>query len=1247
MPVEENTTGRILGTHTQHYRSKGSGNKAGTPYQSAAAQGKMSSPTVHLVFTWAPLLSGKLSECLSADDESCEGGVAAVAAYLRHFSNGQPSLVVPFADKNSPFVQMHPLGWSVNRLVLNNIMGWTVMGSTPSLLTQNRVDYNISFRDISDMQSKELPLLLTNVAIPPGNSWFPFSVPVYFHEATGLAVMVIWNSNEPLSYPQIESTTGVLDYIARVNLKAGCSDAEPTLFDQYVNRTEDGSRRKCWVPVVLFADVKEKFAGFLDAVVAHTNPPAIIVDVEGNAPPFEEPRRVGGSWLVSYFNEDDAYLHHKITLSQDRRSVDKLEMIVRDLEESIILVNTTTNATIEDEQWKADIIALRKQADEASINDPVVGQSTQMPVTRKGTYRRCKGGECEIGNLFTDAARWWAGADVAFTPSGGLRGEGWAAGGVKVSNIWDSLPFPNSMCTGTMNGVSLFKLFNYSINAATFEGENTSNGDRLLQISGMRITYNTEMTGSRIVKMETLDEQTGEYDTVERLKLYDFVTDSFVCGGFDPYPSFLGEELTAPGEVQGHQSEGSLYQNVVADYLSQLDSPYVTGIMGRLVNDTSAKEPLNLIQTADACEPGTYWREEVSTCELCPGTKKIAFLRESIEFDGVEGSDTQLFGSIAFVNTELVDVAIVPKSRPSWLNFPGTLDPSGDTVPIVDGSARPVSPGERVEVNVTVDPRELEAGTAQGTVSFGVLDSGSYPGCTGQDISFEVLVRVLPEQELNQLGSIRYTGWALSGIVLLSSLFFTVWVSRNRKLRIVKTLQPVFLAMISSGVLVMGSAIVPLSIDDEISSQRGCNIACMVTPWLLSMGFTIAMSALFSKLWRINKLFHNPTLRRMTVEEKDVMAPFVVLFTLNFIFLLVWTLVEPLRWFRVEVENKPWESFGSCRSEMDGNGAVSIVMTVLVCVVNFSAVFVAGFQAYQARNISDEFSESKNMGVALFSWFQLMIVGFPVLYLIGEDNPGARYFLQVLLVFAVSMSMLLLIFVPMMIQVWKGDGNPSGNSRVPSGSQFTAKNVGRTRVSGLEDFGISNFEETSKEHRNLPGPKERQFDSESDNGDVGQHGGFTSGIGSVTHMSPSSGASRKRNSALESVMEDSSELQNSYSDLHGVPAGKIKESPSGLPARNAACSGSEDLPSTDDCSDELSSNEKPDTNREPCRNERLGNCSTLVETPNAHAASLGTTLVSNGDSLAHQKPKEDQERWLAQLEEKKPDFDEGSRDYFL
>ena len=100
-----------------------------------------------------------------------------------------------------------------------------------------------------------------------------------------------------------------------------------------------------------------------------------------------------------------------------------------------------------------------------------------------------------------------------------------------------------------MTGISLFKLVDYSMSAATFQSGETQDGGRLLQVSGMKIVYNTQLEGHRVISIDVWDKQTQSYQPVERLKYYKFATDSYLCGAYDPYPTLLGEGLIIDGEA--------------------------------------------------------------------------------------------------------------------------------------------------------------------------------------------------------------------------------------------------------------------------------------------------------------------------------------------------------------------------------------------------------------------------------------------------------------------------------------------------------------------------------------------------------------------------------------------------------------------------------------------------------------------------------------------------------------------------
>lgn len=188
--------------------------------------------------------------------------------------------------------------------------------------------------------------------------------------------------------------------------------------------------------------------------------------------------------------------------------------------------------------------------------------------------------------------------------------------------------------------------------------------------------------------------------------------------------------------------------------------------------------------------------------------------------------------------------------------------------------------------------------------------SGKFLGIATIDITVDALcygAQCLPEENFR----VRWVGWSLGIIVIAMALFFGGWVAVYRKHRVVKVSQPIFLDLIILGVVVLASAIFPLGVNETDAGERGCNIACASIPWLLSIGFSLIFSALFSKLWRINIVFAAAsTYRRVVVTEKDVILPFAVLMSLNIAILLAWTIVDPMVYKRVLTEDLKY--FGRC-----------------------------------------------------------------------------------------------------------------------------------------------------------------------------------------------------------------------------------------------------------------------------------------------------------------------------------------------
>jgi len=284
------------------------------------------------------------------------------------------------------------------------------------------------------------------------------------------------------------------------------------------------------------------------------------------------------------------------------------------------------------------------------------------------------------------------------------------------------------------------------------------------------------------------------------------------------------------------------------------------------------------------------------------------------------------------------------------------------------------------------------------------------------------------------LGTINILGYVLFSVVALLSIGFAGWTFFNRKKYVVRASQPTFLYMICFGALILGSSIIAFGIDDEPGTftQDQCDVACMTIPWLICVGFSLIFSALFSKTWRINRLFHQANkFKRLKVTTMDVILPMILLLTANIVILACWTALNPVHFIRkpsseTDLWNRVIASSGMCRTP---EGQSSVLYWVLLGVVNIGALGIAMLQAYHARDIQTEFSESKYIALVFASMTQAFLVGGPVLA-IERDSPYVAYILQTTMVFLLCTVILSLIFVPKILHQKERDSEDRDKKRV-------------------------------------------------------------------------------------------------------------------------------------------------------------------------------------------------------------------------
>lgn len=124
----------------------------------------------------------------------------------------------------------------------------------------------------------------------------------------------------------------------------------------------------------------------------------------------------------------------------------------------------------------------------------------------------------------------------------------------------------------------------------------------------------------------------------------------------------------------------------------------------------------------------------------------------------------------------------------------------------------------------------------------------------------------------------------------------------------------------------------------------------------------------------------------------------------------------------------------------------SMPYMISLAILIFGLLVGSGYEAYRARNLATEFSESRYIFRALLSAVSVACVGLPILFL-AEDNPNALAFSVCAIIWVSAISVLLWTFVPkyqMVRTLNKAKSKKGGSS---SGGTWT--------VTGLDSAAIT------------------------------------------------------------------------------------------------------------------------------------------------------------------------------------------------
>ena len=234
----------------------------------------------------------------------------------------------------------------------------------------------------------------------------------------------------------------------------------------------------------------------------------------------------------------------------------------------------------------------------------------------------------------------------------------------------------------------------------------------------------------------------------------------------------------------------------------------------------------------------------------------------------------------------------------------------------------------------------------------------------------------------------RNVAWGLSALMCFIFLCVMIWIIRERNNRVMKAFQPFLLMQSAIGLFLLAATIIPLGLDDSLVSRDVLDITCMVIPWVYITGFTIFFSSVYVKIRKCVQIYHEPKKNdALVVSTKASIHLTTRLLCLNGAIMTVWTIVDPLKWTRTDVEggivleDGTVETYGICM----GSTWVSLLMALILLFSNLIITSYATFQAFSCRFLVLEYNEMQWLPLSTFPFVEVWLIGAPIIALTYDD----------------------------------------------------------------------------------------------------------------------------------------------------------------------------------------------------------------------------------------------------------------------
>ncbi|KAI8995768.1 periplasmic binding protein-like I [Gaertneriomyces semiglobifer] len=211
---------------------------------------------------------------------------------------------------------------------------------------------------------------------------------------------------------------------------------------------------------------------------------------------------------------------------------------------------------------------------------------------------------------------------------------------------------------------------------------------------------------------------------------------------------------------------------------------------------------------------------------------------------------------------------------------------------------------------------------------------------------------------------------------------------------------------------------------------------CVIQAWFISIGYSLAMGALFTKTWRLMKIFGNNKLQVMPLTDKRILLWTLGAVFITIILLVIWTTVELPHPKRIDTDLV--YSY-QCVSDRDG-GVFSAILAYTGSLMLLNTIV-----AYRTRNITTSHNESRFIGLAVYNIAIFSAIVIAVVYGIPNITYMFKFLITTLAcIISILISWAVLIGRPLFI-VWKSLHGNSGEANFGADMLRTSVKPGSKR----------------------------------------------------------------------------------------------------------------------------------------------------------------------------------------------------------